>query len=313
MTRSGATMVASTPGRGAMGHHHENHHHHDHHRHETDAGGHRHDTVRLTSPFRLDRLPRPVHRLGRRRFLAELGRGTFAVAILGAAAACSGDSSSSPTTGTAAPRVTSAPTGGDDPDELRWSQVALGSVSAYVLVRGNSAAVVDTGNPGSADQIGESLALLGVTYDDVDHVVLTHHHPDHIGSLPAVLDRAPAARTYAGAADIPTIGAPVEVQAVADGDDVFGLEVIETPGHTPGSISVLDTGIGLLVAGDALNGNAEGTGISGANERFTSDMAVAGESIRKLADLEFDIAAFGHGNPVVGGAGALVDALAAEL
>jgi glyoxylase-like metal-dependent hydrolase (beta-lactamase superfamily II) len=321
---------------GAMGHHH---HHDDGHGHH---GRHGHRSIRLASPVGLGWLQRPVHRVGRRQFLTELGRGTFAVAILGGvAAACSNDSSTTATTafgagatdppgtdpavvadGPATTASTTSPVedGGEETaatdavaDELRWSQVALGNVSAYVLVRGNEAAVVDTGNPGSADQIGEALGTLSTDYDDVRHVVLTHHHPDHIGSLPDVLGRAASAAVYAGAADIPNISAPVEISAVGDGDDVFGLQVIETPGHTPGSISVLDTGIGLLVAGDAMNGNADGTGISGANERFTADMTMAGESIRKLAGFEFDTAAFGHGNPVVGGAGELVEALVETL
>jgi glyoxylase-like metal-dependent hydrolase (beta-lactamase superfamily II) len=323
-----------------MAHHRHGRHHDHHHNHHHDHD-HDHDALRLSSWLDLDRLRRPVHRIGRRQFLTDLGRGTFAVAILGGlTAACSNGSSSS--TATAAPTTTGEPpdptTGpapttteattttetpapttavdGDIPPEptaLRWSQVELGNVSAYVLVRGNEAAVVDTGNPGSADRIGETLATLGADYDDVRHVVLTHHHPDHIGSLPAVLERATSATAYAGAADIPTIATPTEVSAVGDGDDVFGLQVIETPGHTPGSISVLDTGIGLLVAGDAMNGNAEGTGISGANERFTADMELAGESIRKLAALDFDTAAFGHGDPVEVGAAALVRALADSL
>ena len=101
-----------------------------------------------------------------------------------------------------------------DPTRLRWAQAALGSVSAYVLVRGNDAAVVDTGNAGSVDEIGAALATLSATFDDVRHVVLTHSHPDHIGSLPAVLDRAVGAAAYAGAEDIADITSPVEIAAV---------------------------------------------------------------------------------------------------
>lgn len=284
-----------------------------------------------------------MYRIDRRRFITELGRNTFAVAILGGlVAACSdetGDSSvplppdslpetsrtdnadsALPTTieSTArptdtAPPSSTEPTAATEPtvatEMLRWSQVDLGFVSAYVLVRGNEAAVVDTGGPGSIDTIGDTLATLGVTFDDVLHVVLTHHHPDHIGSLPDVLENASVAAAYAGAADIPNIEVGVDITAVGDGDDVFGLQVIETPGHTPGSISVLDTGIGLLVAGDALNGNGDGTAITGPNEQFTADMATAEASVAKLAGFDFGIAAFGHGQPVTAGAGGLVDAL----
>lgn len=290
------------------------HRHHTHHSsHSSDGHVHAgHGSIRLdpAAPRR-----RSVHRLGRRRFLAELGRNTVAVAILGGlAAACStdDDADDAEAVDDAAPAtspddaVATEPTAGNGP---AWAQVALGFVSAYVVVRGNEAAVVDTGTPGSTPRIGETLTTLGVTLDDVRHVILTHSHPDHIGSLPDVLGQAPSATPYAGEADIPNITSPIDVAAVGDGDDVFGLEVIATPGHTPGSISLLDTGIGLLIAGDALNGNDDGTAITGPNEQFSADMSTATASVDKLAALEFEIAAFGHGQPVTQDADDLVRAL----
>lgn len=289
-----------------------------------------HAALRLAPPHR-----RSVHRVGRRQFLTELGRNTLAIAVLGGiVAACAGDDDSGeddagdsdaetaigesvepPTTSS----TVASSTGGTGNDAgavdttLRWAQALLGSVSAYVLVRGNEGLVVDTGNPGSADQIGEALRTLNVTYDDVRHVVLTHSHPDHIGSLPAVLERAASATVYAGGADIPDITSPIEVTAVGGGDDVLGLEVIDTPGHTPGSISVFDPGIGLLLAGDALNGNDDGTAVSGPNERFTNDVSTANASVLELAELLPDAIAMGHGQPVENAAGPLLTALAAEL
>lgn len=253
--------------------------------------------------------------------MTQLGRNTFAVAILGGIAAACSDSTDSGVTavGSDSPEPSTGSTSSSDvtsvgeTTQLTWSQVSLGNVSAYVLVRGNEAAVVDTGNPGSAEQIGETLATLGVTYDDVRHVVLTHRHPDHIGSLSDVLARASSSITYAGEADIGDIATATAIRAVGDGDDVFGLQVIETPGHTPGSISLLDVGIGLLIAGDSLNGNGDGTEITGPNDQFSSDMATAEASVVKLAGFDFEAAAFGHGNPVEAGAGQLVAELATRL
>ena len=99
--------------------------------------------------------------------------------------------------------------------------------------------------------------------------------------------------------------------AVGDGDTVFDLQIIETPGHTPGSISVYDSIAGILVVGDAMNGT--GSGVAGANPNFSTDMDQAAESVKKLAALEFDSVYFGHGEPVESGASALVTELAATL
>lgn len=307
-------------------HHHGPGDRHSHvHHHGEDPGAH---AIGFLAPRRLW-TPR-VHRIGRRGFLTELGRKTFAFAIVGVgAAACSSDDGD-PTAGLPTPppdpTATTAPDQPDaapddeavdpEPDEpgeaaqvedpdiaaLRWSQVSLGFVSAYVLVRGNEAAVVDTGNPGSSEDIGAALQTLGVGWDEVRHVILTHSHGDHVGGLDGVLAEAPTAMTYAGAGDLDAIRAPNPLTAVGDGDEILGLEVIETPGHTPGSISVLDTGIGLLVAGDALNTDADGTTVTGPNPRFTPDMATAGDSVAKLAQFEFESLAVGHGNPVLAGA-----------
>jgi len=98
---------------------------------------------------------------------------------------------------------------------------------------------------------------------------------------------------------------------VGDGDSVFGLDIIAAPGHTPGSIAILDPIGGVLIAGDAMNG--EDGGVIGANPRFTQDMEEANRSIAKLAGYGFDTVLFGHGDPVIGGADTRVAALAAEL
>jgi len=281
-------------------------------------------------------------------FLREFGRGTVAVALLGPTViACSGDavggavtaSSPAPTaaasssttvagidlpestagsvpsasTPEAERSTTSAETAPPASEEslLRWERVSLGFVSAYVLARGNEVAIVDTGTQGSSGQIEEALSALGANWNDVDHVILTHLHGDHVGGLGAVLDAAPDAIAYAGEADVSGISSARGVTAVNDGDEIFGLRVIGTPGHTAGHISVLDPTAGFLVAGDALS---ESNGmIIGSNPAFTSDMGEANRSVAKLAASDFHTAVFGHGEPLVGEASEAVVALAAAL
>lgn len=191
-----------------------------------------------------------------------------------------------------------------------WARVNLGFVSAYVVVRNGEAAIIDTGTAGNAGVIADVLEASGVGWDDVSHVVATHSHGDHIGSMAAVLRAADSAVGYAGAPDIPAIGIP-GLRALGDGDQVFGLDVIATPGHTPGHISLLDSALGVLFAGDAMNG-ADG-GVIGANPQFTPDMATAAESIGTMATYEYDEIAFGHGEPVTADGSALVVELSAGL
>jgi beta-lactamase superfamily II metal-dependent hydrolase len=87
-------------------------------------------------------------------------------------------------------------------------RVNLGFVNAYILIRGKEAAVVDTGTPNNASKIADVIRTTGLGWDAVHHVILTHYHQDHIGSVGEVLAAAAKATAYAGAADIPQIKSP---------------------------------------------------------------------------------------------------------
>lgn len=259
-------------------------------------------------------------RLSRRLLLTQLGTGTVGVAVLSACGSGGDESTTDPTTSAPGepdpaetstpadpptPADTSAPStesdgagaGAGAADPLQWHHVSLGFVSAYVLVRGREAAVVDTGTAGSEADILAGLDVLGATPDDVRHVILTHRHPDHVGGLGAVLDAAVKASVHAGTGDIDGIQSARPLQAVGDGDEVFGMGVIGTPGHTPGSISLFDTDTGLLIAGDAINGD-DGR-LIGPNPDFSTDIETAVASLDKLAVLDARVAAFGHGGPPI--------------
>lgn len=248
------------------------------------------------------------------------GRGSLSVAVLGVAACrttggSDPDSTTTQTpptsvpveTTTTAPGTTTSSAPPTDEPTREWARVDLGFVSAYVIVRAGEAAVIDTGTQGSADAIEAVLSQLGSRWEDLSHVILTHSHGDHIGSLDAVLTSASAAVAYAGAADIPAISSPRPVGAVDDGDSVFDLQVIATPGHTPGHISLLDPTLRVLFAGDAING--DNGNVAGPNPQFTPDMDTAFRSVEVLAALDYDAILFGHGEPATEDAVAQVAAL----
>lgn len=262
----------------------------------------------------------------RRMLLRDMGRSGLAVLVFGTAA-CSddttdnatptpepGSTTSSPRTdpGSTQPEPTTSGSSTSQPAGRghSWHRVNLGFVSAYILYRNGEAALVDTGVAGSEGDIEAVLGEVGLGWSDVGHLIVTHKHPDHQGSVGAVIE-ASQAPWYAGGGDIAQISAPTEGTVVENGDNVFDLQIIETPGHTPGHISVLDGAAGLLVAGDALNG-ADG-GVAGPNPDFSEDMDTANASAQMLASFDYETVLFGHGEPVLEGASGLVADLAESL
>jgi glyoxylase-like metal-dependent hydrolase (beta-lactamase superfamily II) len=196
-------------------------------------------------------------------------------------------------------------------DPAEALRVSMGFVNGYVLVRGKEVAIVDTGTPNNAEKFADVIRTAGLGWDSVQHVILTHYHPDHIGSMGQVMAAAPKATAYAGAADIPKISSPRPIKAVGDNEEVFGLRIIATPGHTPGHICVLDPAGSLLILGDAMVNI--GSKLGGPNPQYTADMAQANQSVKKLAGMTFDRAVFGHGEPIDKGASQAIAKLASTL
>ena len=266
--------------------------------------------------------------IDRRTFIADLGRGAFALAVVSLAAcapaaqatarpsafaAASASTGSSPSGGPepSASSAAGSPPSGNSParDGVTWQRVNLGFVSAYILARGGQAAIVDTGVGGSAGAIEDSLAEIGLDWAAVEHLILTHRHDDHVGSASEIMEAAPDMAAYAGAEDISAISVPRPLNPVEDGDLVFDLQIVTTPGHTPGSISVFDPVGGILVAGDALRAEGGRPGLPGG--QFTENMDEAIQSVAKLGELVFETLLVGHGDSIENGASAAVAELAA--
>lgn len=255
---------------------------------------------------------RNVRRLGRRTWLAGLGGGALAVVAGLKLGGRDGYGirialpDGRPAAAQGMPGHDMAPY-----DTLRIPLGRNGFTTAYVLVRGGEAALVDTGVAGSAARIGEVIQGAGLGWDAIKHVIVTHHHGDHAGSVGEVLALAPAATVWAGAPDIPSIRAPRDIQAADDGDEIFGLQIIGTPGHTLGHISVFDPVGSALVLGDAVTNI--GGGLTGSPAPFTADATQARETLRKIAAMTFETAWFMHGDPIQGGASAAFQSLVAAI
>jgi glyoxylase-like metal-dependent hydrolase (beta-lactamase superfamily II) len=194
--------------------------------------------------------------------------------------------------------------------------------NVFLLV-GDTLTLIDTGFKGRSAHIIRELARLGYLPADITSIIITHHHADHTGSL-ATLKEVTRARVIAHAADAPYIDGslpqpgpanpewlgdiltpihglwatiPVAVdRLVGDGDELpilGGIKILHTPGHTPGSISLLLEKEGLVIVGDVLSRNT--LGLSLPSKAFTIDLAQEIQSIRRLASLDFTFIGFGHG------------------
>ena len=247
--------------------------------------------------------------LSRRRLLVATGSGVLGLAIVNTVAACSADEpagDSAPTATAAASTGSAGPAGSAVGD---WQRVSLSFVSAYLLIRGKEVAVVDLGTAGSEDAIGSALRAAGSDWSAVRHVILTHLHDDHVGGLPGVEPKVKAT-FYAGAGDAASIISGQPLKPVKEGDEVFGLRIIDTPGHTLGHVSIFDPSTGVLVAGDALRTSS---GLESSDPQYTADEAKASASVRKLAALDVKAILPGHGDPLTDGAAEALRKLAAGL
>ncbi len=203
----------------------------------------------------------------------------------------------------------------------------------YAWRDGDSVTLIDTGAPGSGAAIAEAVP-------GIDRIVLTHGHVDHTGSA-AELHASTGALVVAGAGDaaairagaplpppifedwevpiharvaagLPDAADPVPVEReLRDGDILDfggGAEVLSIPGHTEGSIAIHLPRQGVLLTGDTIAN--VGTLMLGT---FNQDRARTVASFHRLAALDVDTACFGHGEPLVSGAGARLREVAATL
>ncbi|WP_066306606.1 MBL fold metallo-hydrolase [Bacillus sp. FJAT-29814] len=160
----------------------------------------------------------------------------------------------------------------------------------------------------------------------ITKIVLTHAHEDHVGALDSLKEILPDVQVYISVRDSRLMsgdrsldaheeqtpikgGVPKNLKTRADvllkeGDFVGSLQAFETPGHTPGSMSFLDTRTNAVIAGDAFQTRG-GIAVSGDMKLFfpfpafaTWSKKAALASAKKLVNLKPSLLAVGHGELV---------------
>ena len=184
----------------------------------------------------------------------------------------------------------------------------------YLISGAERTALIDTGTGFMVDATIKSLKEL-LDGRKLDIVILTHRHYDHVGGLRGLIKEF-SPKLYAGPDDAKplregdsesTLGTkfggsidPMDVTDFCEGDkiDLGGhvLTAIYTPGHTIGSICVLDEVTGSLFSGDTVFVDGVGNTM-----HPTGSEKMLIDSLKKLSEIQFSGLYPGHGPIVTSG------------
>jgi glyoxylase-like metal-dependent hydrolase (beta-lactamase superfamily II) len=173
--------------------------------------------------------------------------------------------------------------------------------NCYVVGR-TALTVIEPASPWAdeQDRLVEALEADGAR---VERILLTHHHPDHVGGAIALRDalaakgRAAPIVAHASTRDL-LVGAVVVDEVIADGDVLrcggVDLHTLHTPGHAPGHVVLHDRASGAVVAGDMVAG--VGTILI---DPFEGDLGHYLDSLERMRGLSASQLLPAHGDPIV--------------
>ncbi|WP_163536162.1 MBL fold metallo-hydrolase [Gracilibacillus sp. YIM 98692] len=193
-------------------------------------------------------------------------------------------------------------------------------VNCYLVEERNELTLIDAALPFSTNKIMSTAEKIG---KPITRIVLTHAHADHVGALDHLKHLLPNASVYISKRDAKLLkgdrslypnekktpirgGIPKNIQTkpahfLKENDQIGSLIAISTPGHTPGSMSFLDSRTNAIIAGDsfqtrggiAVSGQLKWTFPFPALATWNKDMAI--ESAKKIESYQPTLLAVGHG------------------
>jgi glyoxylase-like metal-dependent hydrolase (beta-lactamase superfamily II) len=212
----------------------------------------------------------------------------------------------------------------------------LSTIHPVIVSDDQEMVLFDCGHNGAIDQLNDKAFSAGFDLNRLSKVIITHHDHDHMGSLADLKRQYPWVKVYASDVEAEFIRGhvksirlqqaeeqcellpedqkehaqkridmlrkiePVEVDGILEDGDVIdvcgGIEVVATPGHLPGHISLYLHDFKTMIAGDALI-VADGK-LYRANPRFTLDKDEAYTSARRFINYAIDTLICYHGGPI---------------
>jgi glyoxylase-like metal-dependent hydrolase (beta-lactamase superfamily II) len=202
-------------------------------------------------------------------------------------------------------------------------QLSLRMVNCFLLQTEDGNVLVDTGMPEDAVRVLEAIRTTGL--EDPRHILLSHCHPDHAGGA-SYLKAQTGAQVWAHHQDARLIEEGVGIRTVSAAPGAFNqlianwllrtiqgtipacsvdhrvenghvlpgnLIAVHTPGHTAGHLSFFWPQHRLLVAGDVASHLGWLRPLP-----IYEDYKLGLHTLRRLANLKFEVALFGHGTPI---------------
>lgn len=191
-----------------------------------------------------------------------------------------------------------------------WQSMTTNNCNAF-FIDGQSRVLIDPGHRGLFEHVERGLNQLDLNIEDIDAVICTHGHPDHLEAVPLFKEKSiPFTMHQTEWQWVSTVGKQMSAAFGIEIDDIrpdfllkegsfsmngLELDVIHTPGHSPGSITLYWPLEKALFTGDLVFKDGVGrTDLPGGNGTQLK------ESIKGLKKLDVEWLLAGHGEVIAG-------------